>query len=139
MSAWNADVTDDAANSSTGSQYACTLAPDFIELVEESVVILDLAELALISFIFFQRPIGRRGDDGRDRAWLDGAEDLDAVAVVEAQGRAASLERCVCFGEARGLPGEGHRERVYRKKGPRVLLPYANRTHGPGVRQGEFE
>ena len=34
-----------------------------VELVEESVVILDLAELALIPFIFFQRPIGRRGDD----------------------------------------------------------------------------
>ena len=57
---WNANVTDDAANSSTGNQHSCTLAPDFIELVEESVVILDLAELALILFIFFQRPIGRR-------------------------------------------------------------------------------
>jgi len=63
LSAWNANVTDDAANSSTGSQHSCTLAPDFIELVEEGIVILDLAELALIFFIFFQRPIGRRGDD----------------------------------------------------------------------------
>ena len=66
LAARNANVTDDAANSSTGSQHSCTLAPDFIELVEESVVILDLAELKL-SELSRLLARGRR----QLQAWLD--------------------------------------------------------------------
>ena len=55
----DANITDDAANSSTGCQDSCTLAPNFIEFVEKGVVILYLSKLAPLLFVFFQCPIRR--------------------------------------------------------------------------------
>jgi hypothetical protein len=49
----NANITHNAADSSTRREYAGALTPNFIELIEKSIVVLDLAKLMLVLFVFF--------------------------------------------------------------------------------------
>src|SRR6266446_310646 len=86
----NANVTHDATNPSTWSQHSCALAPDFINFSEKCVVILDFAKLALILFVFFQRPIGRRGDDKMNASIRDPRE---IARIAEAQTMLGSVKR----------------------------------------------
>src|SRR5205814_3135733 len=80
----------DAANSSAGRQHSCALAPDSIELVEKGIVIVDLAKLALILLVFFQRPIGRRGDDKMNASIRNPRE---IARVAEAQTMFSLIKR----------------------------------------------
>src|ERR1700730_7229499 len=86
----NANVTHDATNSSTRSQNSCALAPDFIDFSKKCVVILDFAKLALVLFVLFQRPIGRRGDDKMNASIWNPRE---IACIAEAQTMFGSVKR----------------------------------------------
>src|SRR5207253_182783 len=80
----------DTTNSSTWSQHSCALSPNFIEFSEKCVVILDLAKLALVLFVFFQRPIRRRSND-KMNALIRNPREIARVA--EAQTMFGSVKR----------------------------------------------
>src|SRR5437773_7376720 len=55
----NADIPDDATDSSTGHQHAPTLCPDLVELAKEFLVVFKVTQLTGRMLVFFQSPVGR--------------------------------------------------------------------------------
>src|SRR5437016_2732531 len=56
-----ADITDHTANASARSEYSMTFLPYFVQLIEEPLVVRNVAELARMIAVLFQRPVWRRG------------------------------------------------------------------------------
>ena len=63
-----ADVAHHAHEASAGDQRFAAHAPDLVELIEELVVILDPAQLAVVPAILLEGPVGRGGQDQVDRS-----------------------------------------------------------------------
>src|SRR2546421_2413979 len=91
LPAWNANIAHNAANPSAGREDSCAFAPDFVEFIEERVVICDLAKLIFVFFVFFQRPIRRRGDDEMDASIRNPRE---IACVAEPETMFSAVERC---------------------------------------------
>ena len=83
-----ADVAHDDAEATAGDEDAEALLPDLVELLEETLVVVNMAQLPRAISVLDEVEVGRRGDHQVDRLVLDGSHvsgipEDDAVAGLE--------------------------------------------------------
>jgi hypothetical protein len=66
----DANVSNDAADSSARSQYARTLIPNLVQLIKEMLVVFKISHLTWGGPIFLESPVGWRCHDEMDRLVL---------------------------------------------------------------------
>jgi hypothetical protein len=62
----HADITDHAHQPSTGDKDTKSMPPNFFQLAQKSLVILDMPELIRILIVSLEIPVRRRGNDEVD-------------------------------------------------------------------------
>ena len=83
-----ADVAHDDAEATAWDEDAKALLPDLVELLEETLVVVNMAELPRAVSVLDEVEVGRRGDHQVDRLVLDGSHvpgipEDNAVAGLE--------------------------------------------------------
>lgn len=63
FSAREADVADNADKPAPRDQGSVAMRPNSVQFVQEKVVVVNVAKLRLVLVVFFEGPIGRRGED----------------------------------------------------------------------------
>jgi hypothetical protein len=87
----NANVTNDAHETSPRNEHSENVSPDFLKLIKESLVVIDVTELIVMLVIAFEIPV-----------WWRRHDEVDALARKERE------IPCVTVYESLDGPGHTH-------------------------------